>query len=60
VSVSAWSSPGASSQRFNAEPGKTYRFAVSPRSENFAASMVGGFVGQAVEGGGAFQIVPVK
>ena len=60
VSVSAWSSPGASSQRFTAEPGKTYRFTVTPRGENFAAGMVGGLVGQAVEGGGAFQIVPAK
>lgn len=60
VSVSAWSSPGASTTRFTAEPGKTYRFMVTPRGENFAAGMIGGLVGQAVEGGGPFEIKPVN
>jgi hypothetical protein len=60
VSVSAWSSPGASHQRFTAVPGKTYRFMVTPRGENFTASLVGGVVGAAVEGGGAFDIKPVN
>jgi len=60
LSVSAWSSPGASNQRFTAVPGKTYRFVISPRGDNFAAGMVGGFVGQAIEGGGAFEIKPIN
>lgn len=60
VSVSAWSSPGASSYRFTAEPGKTYRFIVSPRGDNIAAGLIGGVVGQAIEGGGPFGIKPVN
>ena len=60
VSVSAWSSPGTSHHRFTAEPGKTYRFTVAPRSANFAAGMIGGLAGQAIEGGGAFEIKPVN
>lgn len=59
VAVSAWSSPGASTYRFHAEPGKTYRFTVTPRGANFAVGMAGGLVGQAIEGGGAFDIKPV-
>jgi len=58
ISVSAWASPGTTSYRFTAEPGKTYRFTVSPRGANFAAGMAGGLLGQAIEGGGPFQIVP--
>ena len=58
VSVSTWASPGSSSYRFTAAPGKTYRMVVGPRGKNFAASMVGGLVGAAIEGGGAFEIVP--
>ncbi|MGC2778417.1 MAG: hypothetical protein WA418_22555 [Bradyrhizobium sp.] len=60
ITVSTWSSPGSSSIRFTAVPGKTYRMVVGPRGKNFAASMVGGLVGAAIEGGGAFEIVPTK
>jgi hypothetical protein len=60
VSVSAWSSPGVSSYRFTAEPGKTYRFTVAPRGSNFAAGMALGVIGQAIEGGGPFQIIPTS
>ena len=58
ITVSTWSTPGSTSYRFNVEPGKTYRFTVSPRGANFAAGMVGGLVGAAIEGGGAFQVAP--
>jgi hypothetical protein len=58
VSVSSWSSPGASSYSFSAQRGKTYQLAVKPRGGNFAAAMVGGLVGQAVEGHGQFEIAP--
>lgn len=60
VRVSAWSSPGASTYSFKAVPGKTYRLTVSPRSGNFVAGMAGGLIGQAIEAGGAFQIVPAR
>jgi hypothetical protein len=60
VSVSAWASPGASHHRFNAERGKTYRFVVSAREANFAAGMIGGVLGQAIEGGGPFEIKQVN
>ena len=58
LTVSTWSSPGASSYRFTIEPGKTYRFTVSPRGANMAAGMAAGLIGQALEGGGAFEIAP--
>ncbi|WP_246739135.1 hypothetical protein [Bradyrhizobium aeschynomenes] len=58
--MSTWSSPGSSSIRFTAVPGKTHRMIVGPRGNNFAASMVGGLIGAAIEGGGAFEIVPAK
>lgn len=58
VTVSAWSAPGASSLRFNVEPGKSYRFVVAPRSEGMLAGMAGGMIGQAMEGGGPFSITP--
>ncbi|SMX60094.1 Conserved exported protein of unknown function [Bradyrhizobium sp. ORS 285] len=60
ITVSAWSSPGSSNIRFNAEPGKTYRMLVGPRGNHFGAAMVGGLLGAAIEGGGAFEIVPAK
>ena len=43
---------------FKALPGKTYRFNVSPHTGNFVASLAGGLVGSAIEGHGAFEIVP--
>lgn len=60
LTVSAWSSPGQSSFRFNAEPGKSYRFVVGPRGESMAAGMAGGLIGQGMEGGGPFQIAPAS
>ncbi|WP_257166001.1 hypothetical protein [Bradyrhizobium sp. SRS-191] len=60
IVVSAWSSPGSSNIHFDAEPGKAYRMVVGPRGNNFGASMVGGLIGAAIEGGGAFEIVPAK
>jgi hypothetical protein len=58
ITVSTWSSPGSSSVRFTAMPGKTYRMVVGPRGKNFAANIMGGLIGAAIEGGGAFEIVP--
>jgi len=58
VTVSTWSSPGSSSYRFNAVAGRTYRMIVGPRGKNYAAVVVGGLVGAAIEGGGAFEVVP--
>ena len=58
VRVSNWSAPGASSYSFKAVPGKTYRFTVGPRGGNFVATMAGGLIGSAIEGHGAFEIVP--
>jgi hypothetical protein len=58
LTVSAWSAPGSSSYRFAVEPGKSYRFTVSPRTEPMLAGMVGGLIGQAIEGGGPFQVAP--
>jgi hypothetical protein len=60
ITVSAWSSPGASSFRFNVEPGKSYRFVVGPRSENTVSGMLGGAIGQSAEGGGPFQVSPAS
>ena len=60
LTVSTWSTPGATSYQFNIEPGKSYRFTVSPRGENFGASMAAGLVGQAIEGGGAFKVAPAS
>lgn len=60
LAVSAWSAPGSSSLRFNLEPGKSYRFVVTPRGAQMAAGMAGGIVGQAVEGGGPFQIAAAQ
>lgn len=60
ITVSTWSTPGSSKITFNAVPGKTYRMVVGPRGENFAANMLGGLIGAAIEGGGAFGIGPAK
>jgi len=49
---------------FNAQAGKRYAFEVSPRNEQYAATVFGGLVGYAVdaaangETGGMFKIVP--
>jgi hypothetical protein len=48
LTVSCWCGPGSYTVKFNAEAGKTYAFAVSPRGEQFAAEMTGAV------GGGAF------
>jgi hypothetical protein len=58
VTVSAWQSPGKSSYSFTVHPGKSYRLEVTPRDESFAATMVGGVVGAAIEGGGMFRVAP--
>lgn len=60
IATSAWSAPGRYSVRFEAEPGKTYRFLISPRGEQMAAGLGGGLIGQVIEGGGPFKIAPVN
>ena len=60
IKVSTWSTPGSSSYRFTAVPGKTYKMVVVPRTKNYAANVVGGLVGAAIEGGGAFEFVPTR
>jgi hypothetical protein len=45
LTVSCWCSPGSYTVKFDAETGKTYAFAVSPRGEQFAAGMAGAVVG---------------
>lgn len=63
LSVSTPTAPGQTTVKFNAQPGKTYRFVVSPRSEGFTAGLIGAVGGpigttllQAAEGGGVFKI----
>jgi hypothetical protein len=66
LSVAHWSAPGRYTVRFNAEAGKRYAFEVSPRDEQFAASLVGGLAGSLVETAasgersGPFKIVRVQ
>jgi hypothetical protein len=57
IAVSAWSAPGEFKMKFRADPGKSYRLHISPRGESYAASVVGGLPGMAIEGGGPFKIV---
>jgi hypothetical protein len=59
LTVSAWSSPGQSSYRFTVEPGKSYRFIVSPRTNNIVAGAAFGLIGQSAEGGGPFSVSPL-
>jgi hypothetical protein len=56
--IASWQSPGSSSHSFTVQPGKAYRLEVSPRGESLGVAVVGGVVGQAIEGGGMFRITP--
>jgi hypothetical protein len=58
IVVTNWQSPGRSVASFRAAPGKTYRFTVTPRGESMAAGLALGLIGNALEGGGMFQITP--
>jgi hypothetical protein len=60
LSVSSWTSPGESKYSLKIQPGGSYRFVVSNRTESFVAGLVGGLVGQALEGGGLFKIEPAR
>jgi hypothetical protein len=60
LTVSNWSAPDTASLRFNVQPGKAYRFMVTPRGAAVAAGLAGGIVGMAIEGGGPFQIAPAQ
>ena len=56
IVVTNWQSPGRSTLSFRAVAGKTYRFTIAPRTQNLVATVAGGLIGQAIEGGGMFQI----
>jgi hypothetical protein len=58
IVVTNWQSPGRSVASFRAGPGKTYRFVIEPRGQSLVASVAGGIIGMAIEGGGMFQITP--
>ena len=49
LTVTCWCGPGRYSIRFNAQAGKHYTFEVSPRDEQFVATLAGGVVGAVVE-----------
>ena len=64
LTATSWSSPGRYTIHFTAIAGKRYAFEISPRSEQFAATAIGGVVGLAVDTAangdtsGAFKITP--
>lgn len=65
ATASGFGFPGIYTVKFNAEPGRTYTLAVSPRGESYIPMAAFGFVGSAVdalvnENGGAFQIQVAK
>ena len=49
LTVSCVCGPGSYTVKFNAEAGKAYGFAISPRNEQFAAQMTGGLIGVAAD-----------
>jgi hypothetical protein len=49
LTATCWSSPGGYTVRFNAVAGKRYAFEVSPRSEQIAATAIGGVIGLAAD-----------
>jgi hypothetical protein len=65
LTATSWSSPGRYTVRFNAQPGKRYAFAVSPRDDQMVVTAVAGVVGlvadTAINGetSGTFQITAV-
>jgi hypothetical protein len=65
IIVKTWSHPGNFSVSFTAQPGRTYRFAVSPRSEHVAAEALFGIAGTladaaANKNSGAFKLTAEK
>jgi hypothetical protein len=56
VVVDTWSIPGKFSINLNLEKGRTYQFAVSPRSDSFIAGVAFGLIGNVVEDGGGFRV----
>jgi hypothetical protein len=65
LTVTCWCGPGRYSIQFNAQAGKHYAFEVSPRDEQFVATVAGGLVGVVAETAisgeksGSFKIVAV-
>jgi hypothetical protein len=65
LTVTCWCGPGRYSVQFNAQAGKHYAFEVSPRDEQFVATVAGGLVGVVAETAisgeksGSFKIVAV-
>ena len=60
VVVDTWSIPGEFSINLNVEKGRTYQFAVSPRSDSVIAGVAFGLIGNVVEDGGGFQLQLVE
>ena len=64
LAVTCWYGPGRYSIKFNAEPGRSYSFLVSPRGAQFGAEVLGGMIGVAMDTAyngdksGTFQITP--
>jgi hypothetical protein len=64
LTVTCWCGPGSYSVKFNAEPGKSYRFLVSPRGAQVVADVASGLIGVAMDTAyngdksGTFQITP--
>lgn len=49
LTVTCWCGPGRYNLQFNAQAGRHYEFEVSPRDEQFVATLAGGLVGAAAE-----------
>ena len=65
IKTEIWDMPGECELFLNAESGSTYYLQVDPRMESFTAFMLGGIVGNAIEGSGkqcsgAFKLYPAS
>ena len=65
LSVTQWLDPGRYKVKFKAVPGRRYVFVVSPRTEQFVATVLGGVAGALIdtavnENSGAFKITPAR
>jgi hypothetical protein len=66
IVVTRWGNPGQYVARFNAQPGRTYRFQVTPRGASFAPAILFGMAGIVADAAinkdkaGEFEIHPVK
>jgi hypothetical protein len=65
IKTEIWDMPGECEVILHAQAGETYYFKVDPRDESFTAFMLGGVVGNAIEGSGkqcsgAFKLYPAS